>query len=353
MGVISIVLTSLVVLVFALGGGGFEETSASAVQAGTVVLAHIGWAFGVNVPVLLSFYLLIAGQDLRGRPSATLTRRRLGFVAELLTASLVPPILLVLVAAAEDRELLGALLLIGPSFAVLVFLAAQLGTFIAFDYRERRDAAQREKEWLSTRLGDLAGRAGRAPIVVLVVNTVTAAAVAGLATLFAGVPVSTVVVKEFSFLVVAFLLSTADLLGLFLLLTGRGTSEKVTSTVGPAVVTLLVLIFPFSEMVAGRWETGMGFVAVIGLVTASSLLQRRGVEGGLFAWTLNSAGTSWARSALERRLARATSEIEGLNASDEEQRADKDVLFILLMAAGRTWRRASSASSRSDATRRR
>lgn len=314
-GTIATVGVAIVVLVLALGGGP-REIFASAVQGGNVMLAHIGWAFGVYVPVLLSFYLLIAGQDLSGRPSASRTRRMLGLAAELLVASLVPAILLVLVAAIEKPAQLASLLVIVPAFAVLVFLAAQLGSFIAFADEERRESALREQEWAGASLSALSEAPRHAAIVVVCANTLAAVASAGVVDLIVRPSSFTLLPDLLSFFLIAGLLSTANVLGLFLRFTSRSRSEKVTSAIGPVVASLLALAFAAGEMLSGRLHVGLGIVTVLVLLGVSALLPRRAAERGVRSWTLRSGGIAEARRCFERRLARATAEIERLSALD-------------------------------------
>jgi len=50
---------------------------------GAEFLAHVGWGFGVYIPVMLGFYAIVIGGQLVASPTvAARTRRRLGFAAE-------------------------------------------------------------------------------------------------------------------------------------------------------------------------------------------------------------------------------------------------------------------------------
>ena len=141
-----------------------------AADIGSVVIDHIGWEFGVVVPTLLGFYVLIlGGRRAMGERRTSNVRLNLSFAAELLAASVVPSFMLATASAFTDYRRAGALLAMVPVMMLTIFLAAQLGCFMAFGDDEKLDAAKRNRAWTRQRLAAVRSRSQRpVPLVVLV-----------------------------------------------------------------------------------------------------------------------------------------------------------------------------------------
>ncbi|MBP5801327.1 hypothetical protein J2D78_04440 [Microbacterium maritypicum] len=134
----------------------------SAPKVGAVVIDHIGWAFGVYVPVLLGFYVVIIGGQLTApKEVAARIRRRLGFVAEAMVAALMPAVVLVAAACASDASSVGLVVLVLPVMSLTIFLAVQLGSFVVFEPALQVATSTRTRDWASRRLRTLGYRSLR------------------------------------------------------------------------------------------------------------------------------------------------------------------------------------------------
>lgn len=127
---------------------------------GGVLLQHIGWLFGLLVPVLLGLYVLVlGGQWVMGPHDGSRLRRDLSLVAEWLAAGLVPCVALVGIFCLSEPIEAASLLAIIPAMALTVFLASQLGRFLAYEPAEKLKAAERVKAWARQKLGAVRRRA--------------------------------------------------------------------------------------------------------------------------------------------------------------------------------------------------
>ncbi|WP_344691884.1 hypothetical protein [Microbacterium esteraromaticum] len=141
------------------------------VDAGAVVLDHLGWAFGVYVPTLLGFYVLVTGEQLGSGDDAGRLRRLLGGVAELSFAALLPGVALVALYCLSDPRHIGALFVVLPATLMLGFLAVELGVFVVFDTHVQLADATRLRNEAATRLRRLKRRS-RQPATLVVLGTV-------------------------------------------------------------------------------------------------------------------------------------------------------------------------------------
>ncbi|WP_152607137.1 hypothetical protein [Clavibacter michiganensis] len=182
-------------LIGANGDGFFSRAPLAyltrAADIGGVVIDHVGWEFGVIVPVLLGFYVLVlGGRQTMGLRRTSAVRRNLSIAAELLAASLAPAFILVLASVVTDYRRAGALVAMVPVMLLTVFLAAQLGCFMAFDDDEKLDAAKRDRAWARQRLAAVRSRSQRPVPVVVMANALFGTGVGvGLYVLSGGWPV--------------------------------------------------------------------------------------------------------------------------------------------------------------------
>ncbi|MFD4957821.1 hypothetical protein [Microbacterium sp. NPDC058389] len=157
-----------------------------AIQAGSAVLAEIGWVFGVYVPTLLGFYVLVLGEQLGHAVDAGRLRRLLGGVAEISFAALVPALLLIVLSCLSEPANIGPLLVIGPATLLLLFLTVQLGGFVVFDVSVQLDDAVKTRQKAKVRMQALQPRSRRPVWLVLAANGVGTVTVGCLAIAAAG-----------------------------------------------------------------------------------------------------------------------------------------------------------------------
>lgn len=156
------------------------------VQAGTAVLGQIGWVFGVYVPTLLGFYVLVLGEQLGHAAHAGRLRRLLGGVAEVSFAALVPALLLVLLSCVSDPANIGPAFVIVPATFLLLFLTVQLGAFVVSELTVQLDDAAKTQQQARGRLRALSRRSRRPVWLVLTVTVVGVALLGCLAMTGAG-----------------------------------------------------------------------------------------------------------------------------------------------------------------------
>ncbi|CAQ01542.1 putative integral membrane protein [Clavibacter sepedonicus] len=112
--------------------------------------------------------------------------------AEMLAASIVPAFVLTLVAAFSDVRRVGALVAEVPAVTLTIFLAAQLGCFLAFDEDEKLAAAKRIRTWGRHRLAAVRRRSEVPVAMVVVTNSVVGMALATCLYSVTGGPLATI-----------------------------------------------------------------------------------------------------------------------------------------------------------------
>lgn len=113
--------------IWVAAGADFRSFWTVALGAGAAVLGELGWVFGVFVPTLLGFYVLITGEQLGQGKNAGRLRRLLGGVAEVSFAVLLPGLLLVGLYCLSSPANIGALFVVLPATLLFGFLTVELG----------------------------------------------------------------------------------------------------------------------------------------------------------------------------------------------------------------------------------
>ncbi|MGY3565091.1 hypothetical protein [Sinomonas sp. RB5] len=178
---------SAAIVYLALGGGSGLEVVLWAAKSAKLLLDQLGWTWGIYVAVLLAFYAVIGGEQIVGsRVTAARTRRNLGFFAELMAASTVPTLAIVLIYCAEHPTRWSALFVLIPVGGIIWFLGIQLGAFVVFEREIRRARARATLACTTNQLPALQKAAGRAAWAVLLANAAVVATFAVMPVLLGG-----------------------------------------------------------------------------------------------------------------------------------------------------------------------
>lgn len=309
---------------------------------GAVIAENIGWGFGVFVPVLLGFYVVIIGGELTGSTDAAETRRTLGYVAELMAASYVPVLLLMVVSAVNDPPSAGVFFIAIPATVLMFFLAVQLGVFFIADLDVRRDATQRTLNEARAQLRKLEPTGTRPAALVLGVNIVVGWAVPVIVTCF-DLPAS----PRDSWIVfgiygaISAVVNVVGLCAAVLVFVSRDAPGRVMPWAFGTLSYLFFSAIAIGLVVADPTLVipSVSIFSTAALGTASVLLRRRRVHGWLSPWLVNTAARSLAARHVRRRRDRAARELSALNVALAE--ATRRSLVTRLQDAVRELRRSS------------
>ncbi|MFB2557096.1 hypothetical protein [Herbiconiux liangxiaofengii] len=303
-----------------------------AITAGRVVLQHIGWAFGAYIPVLLGFYAIVIGGQLVGEPeTAFRTRRTLGFVAEMMTGALAPGLAVILVAALSDPSQVGAVFVVLPVTAVMVFLAVQLGGFIVFEPGLRLAAARRSRDWARTRLRSLRSRSRKPAWLTVAINVGVGTAIGLGATSAIGRVGGSIGIVALLLGLISSGLALAGLYGVFTWLAARDRTTLVLAWVLPSC--LYVATFALAaELFLGRASAiGGGLLAIVAFSLISTFWQGKSRSRFFRNWTIRGAG---ARSAARSVLGTYRRSVNDVREVLEAQQEDK-LSWVGRLAAAR------------------
>lgn len=288
-------------------------------SVGMAALDHIGWAFGVYVPVLLSFYVIVIGRELTDSgPAAGRTRRNLGLAAEAMMACFTPALAVVVAACVSQPSHAGALLVIVPVTAVMLFLAVRLGGVIVPDREQRLAAARRSVMWAEERLPHLKVRSARPLRLILVVNiilsTIISVSVSTLAASEPGVIRTLQLLVLYAF--ISLLFTALNVNAIYSWHSAGDRASKILAWALPLtiylVVTLLIVLAFICVPPAGY---GVGTIAL--LIGLSSFWPRKYAPHLLVNWSLQGAGARCAAKSIATTYVRSLREIRELSATQE------------------------------------
>lgn len=299
-----------------VNGGQTKGLLAVASQAGQEVLQHIGWAFGVYVPVLLSFYAIVLGVELATPEESTRLRKTLGLVAMVMAASLLPALLLIFIFCIAETKGAGALVVVLPASGVVLFLAVQLGGFLVDEDSEKLARALETKAFVSEQMQGLV-KAGERPMwLVVLMNT---AMVSGLATalslllfLLLGADVT---FQPLIWLMALFAMLEAVLFIFCLLVVAfRGIVSSRTAKVCAEVTLVLVLVTFLALAVRVFFAEEGAIIGIVLLVVflfngSSAFWPRVHSSQFLLNWSIRGAGSAIAKKHLEESLESANEQI--------------------------------------------
>lgn len=309
-------------IAFILGSGGEspEQAILRAPVAGAVVLQHIGWAFGVYIPILLGFYAIVIGGQLVVEPAtAAKTRRRLGFVAELIAGAFVPALALVIAACVDDPRQAGALFVILPAAAVVFFLAVQLGGFIVFERALRLATADRTRDWAKQRLEALKPRSSRPIWMVVVAHAVIGGLVGFVTALVTGRSPSSILVLTPLYSGVAFVLAFAGATGVYFFDTAQDRVGRIMAWPLSVGVYIAGIVLAFDVADASP-AAGVSVLLLVIFSAASVLMPRRSMPRFLLNWTIQGATAGYAALTIASHYVRTVREIQVLRPKPDADR---------------------------------
>lgn len=303
-----VVLASLIATLPGLDGSVVWSLASA---AGEAVLGHIGWAFGVFVPILLAFYAIVIGGQLAATVDAAKTQRTLGMIAEAMVSSLVPALLLIAIACIAKPEIAGALFVIVPVLGATLFLAVQLGGFIVFERELVLAKAERTRATLRALSRTLRVRSRRPVWIVMIANVVVAAgsgaAIAAFVASAGRVDSTTSFDPRFAITMYATLTAFHTSACLFAVWTVRTASDRLTRILGWLIGVAVSLLFFFvviPTMTSRGFATGIGLMTALVVSTASTLWQRGNKRRVSLDWTIQGAGSRSAARSIAKSHAR-------------------------------------------------
>lgn len=285
----------LVLTAFPLGDDRVYRVMGLAPEAGAAVLEHIGWAFGVYIPVLLGFYAIVIGGQLVADPAtASRTRRVLGVVAEAMAGALVPALALILFACVADPPQAGALFVIVPVAGVMFFLAIQLGGFIVFERALLLASAERSRDSAKELLDALRPRSRKPVWLVVVVNALAGGLLGTLTALAIDPPTGSVLALFGLYALFSFVLSFANAHGLYAFRTSQDRTSKVMAWVFPMTLFLVGLLLSTQMFFTSGPAAGTSMLVILTFSAASTLWRRKRTPRFLLNWTIQGAATGYA-----------------------------------------------------------
>lgn len=303
-----------------VSGGDLASIWGVSVDAGAVVLEHLGWAFGVYVPTLLGFYVLVTGEQLGYGDDAGRLRRLLGGVAELSFAALLPGVALVAFYCLSDPRNIGALFVVLPATLMLGFLTVELGAFVVFDTHVQLADATRLRDEAATRLR-LLRRRSRQPVTLVMFGTVLTLTAVG--TIVLGATNDWAWISQWqTYGVTGFWALYVSVGGLLVALarTKSAGPSRVVAVLGIIVAWVLPGVLTLTQDPAALLPIIPSAVAVAGLAGTSAFWPRHPKPKLVLEWCLAGAGaTIAARAAVRtyRRNARRTADLEQAIERDE------------------------------------
>ncbi len=307
------VLSTYVILAAPGGEGSLQQAWGTAPIAGSRALEHIGWGFGVYIPVLLGFYaIVIGGQFVASSAVVARTRRTLGLVAQAMAAALVPALLLILAACVHQPSQAGALVVIVPVTGVTFFLAIQLGGFVVFENSLKLEIAFSTREWAQERMQILRVRGRRPMWLVVIVNALVGGGAAFVTTLCFVSPQRSWWLLFLVYFLFALGLTLINAFGVHTLRTARDRSSKIAAWLLPVSMGLTITGVALNLFIYGIGAVGGAIFAILALCSFSALWPRRHARRFWLDWSVQGAGTAHAARTIARKYVRATREIREL-----------------------------------------
>ena len=306
-------------VMWSAAGGDITKLWEASVLAGASVLNELSWVFGLYVPTLLGFYVLVTGEQLGQVTNAGRLRRILGVVAEFSFAALLPGVLLVAIYCVSSPATIGALFAVVPATFVLAFLTVQLGGFVVFELAVQLADAEQLRDQSQSRLAILKSRSRR-PLWSVLAFTVVVLSVLGLVVFgFAGEWGWLLQWPTYVFAIGGAAVATA----VGSLVAGMLAIRSLWGRIGALSTVLLVSVFLVSavwtQSVLQIWPVVAVIVAQAAVATLSAVGPPSGAWGWAVDWSLaGAADRVAARSAVSAyvRSSRRIVELQRMIASN-------------------------------------
>lgn len=152
--------------------GLISESIAVSIDLGQAALAAAGWGIGVLVTALLGFFAITVGGNYLYRESEDLNlqMRSLALVSELAASTAVLCALLITAYCLSAPEVLGQLLFVVPAVMVIVFVAAEVGAYLAPEPEKVISNAETIRTWAQEKAMKLRPQPPHGPWATLLVN---------------------------------------------------------------------------------------------------------------------------------------------------------------------------------------
>lgn len=299
---------SAAIVYVALAGVSASDVVQWAGNSGKLLLDQIGWTWGIYVAVLLAFYAVIGGEQILGsRMAAARTRRNLGFVAEIMAASTVPALAIVLIYCAEDPMRWSALFVLIPVEGIILFLGVQLGVFVVFEREIRRARARETLAWATSQLAALQDEVGRPVWTVLPANAAAVATVALVPVLLTGTKLA------LAYWVLLFMAALVQLginsYTVYDTKISSGWLTKGMSWLLPAFTTGSGVVLGAAVGFQHQFGHGMSVALVPLLALAITIWPWNHPEWRLSEWSIQGAASRLAVTTLQKRRKRALDEL--------------------------------------------
>jgi hypothetical protein len=316
--------------------------------AGMQVLQHIGWGFGVYIPVMLGFYAIVVGGQLVVSPRAAQIRRTLAFTAEAMASSLVPAVLLIVAACVRNPSAAGALFVVIPAAGVTFFLALQLGGFFVFEPALRLASAIRSRDWAAKHLVALRLRSRRPLWLVFGATTLVAGAMGVVVTMSTASMSGSLILLAGIYLTFGAGLSIFNVHAVYTFHTARDRLSKVVAWLFPVSIALVVLSLAFGLILNGAAPGGAAVISIVAFCTLSALWPRRIPWKFGRDWSVQGAATAYAAKSVARTYARSVVAVRDLAPAPVS--VEPMTIWGRLLAALQAFQRGSGARSSSGLT---
>lgn len=302
------------------GQGLVRESVSVAVDLGSAALSAAGWGIGVLVTALLGFFAITVGGNFLYRESddLNLQMRSLALIAELAASAAVFCALLITTFCLSAPETLGQLLFVVPTVMVIVFVAVEVGVYLAPEPEKVIANSFAMRVWARAKIVKIGPQPPRGLFTTLVANSL---AIAFGATAIA-MPANTWISAGGTYAVL--LVATALMASICTAVrtTSYATRDRfsvVLAWVTLALIYLLVAVGVIALVAGGAVRFGviLAFIAIMCL--ASTWVPRRGPLRSLYEWSLVGGATADAIRTLRKTASRAAENISKSEAAIERR----------------------------------
>ena len=302
--------------------GLMSESLAVAVDLGIAALNAAGWGIGVLVTALLGFFAITIGGNYLYRESddLNLQMRSLALVAELAASTAVFCALLITAYCLSAPEALGQLLFVIPAVMVIVFVAVEVGAYLAPEPEKVVANALKMRAWARLKALKLRPQPPRGPWTTLLANSF----VIGFIAMAIVMPENTWVSTGGTFAI----LFTATAMIAWCCTSVRSISHATrdrfsvtVSWVALALFYVLVVFGAFGLIASSEVRLGVVFAFIAFTCLVSTWLPRRISPSWLYEWSLGAGALAGSLQSLGKTDQRAHDDIAKAN-KDIARRAE-------------------------------
>lgn len=286
------------------------ESIAVANDLGAAALSAAGWGIGVLVTTLLGFFAITVGGNYLYRESEDLNlqMRSLALVAELVASTALFCTILIISFCVSNPDELGQLLFVVPAVLVIIFVAVEVGAYLAPEPERVISNATETREWALEKIERIGPRPPHRLWTTLIFNSLAIAFIAtsiampentwtSAGSTYAGLVVATVFV--------AWICTAARSVG-------HVTRDRFSVILSWVAIALfyLILTLAVGALATSGQVNGSVILAFIALACmVSTWLPRRFSPSWLYEWSLASGTTADAIRTLRKSDQRALDEI--------------------------------------------